>query len=125
MKNLRSGIITTILFSFLIFNILLTLKFYTIISFIPDAGALLGPGGPFLPRPVIFGFIVPSSSYIFQYDLLHSLFLMFLSEKVIIPLFAILSFLSLTVQLVRIPPKKRKGETSMTQLITVVLKERR
>ncbi len=125
MKNLRMGIITTILFSFLIFNILLTLKFYTVISFIPDAGALLGPGGPYLPRPVVLGFIVPSSSYMFQYDLLHVLFLMFQNEKVIIPLFAVLSFLLLTVYLLRTPPKKRKLETSRTRLITVVLKERR
>jgi hypothetical protein len=124
MKSLWLKMATVMIVSFLIFNLVLFLKFRAIISMIPDSGVLLGPGGPFLPRPLILGFAVPSNSYILQYDLLHALFIMFQNEMIIIP-FAISLFLILIVSLARTSPMGKKPETSRRQVITVLLEKRK
>ncbi len=106
----------------LTFNSILYFQLTFMLSLLPIMHYM---GSPAIPGPFFYGFVFPSSSWAFQWDLVNGLWLLFFNEKFVIPVLAVLSSISL-IQLWRklSPGGRKRYNLSESQIIYVLLKEK-
>lgn len=126
-KWVKRTFVATILSLGLIINLILYFRYTSMISLVPISHDI---GLPDITGPSFYGFVFPSGSIRLQWDILNLFQVLYYEEEFIIPILAMLAFLSLFNLLVRKiweTPKymgvtnTKKGRTEET--ITVVIKE--